>query len=57
MGDKGVKENNRKGWIDENKVYPQWGYIHIETPLNINLNINNEGKDCKIDIVCIQRGY
>jgi hypothetical protein len=25
---------------------------HRETPLNINLNINNERQDCKIGIVC-----
>jgi hypothetical protein len=27
--------------------------IHRETPSNINLNINNERKDCKIGIVCV----
>jgi hypothetical protein len=32
------------------KVHLQWAYI--ETPLNINLNINNENQDCKIGSVC-----
>jgi hypothetical protein len=26
--------------------------IHRETPLNINLNVNNERQDCKIGIAC-----
>jgi hypothetical protein len=27
------------------------------TPLNINLNINNERQDCKIGTVCVWGGY
>jgi hypothetical protein len=26
--------------------------IHLETPLNINLNINNEKQGCKVGTVC-----
>jgi hypothetical protein len=26
-----IKRKSRKGWTNQSKVYPQWGYI--ETPL------------------------
>jgi hypothetical protein len=39
-GSKGVRESNKTSWIDQSKV-PTVG-IHWETPLSINLNINNE---------------
>jgi hypothetical protein len=35
---------------------PKWSTltmgIHWDTPLNINLNINNENQDCKVGTVC-----
>jgi hypothetical protein len=27
--------------------------IHWDTPLNVNLNINNKNQDCKIGTVCV----
>jgi hypothetical protein len=30
--------------------------VHWDTPFNVNLNINNENKDCKIGTVCEERG-
>jgi hypothetical protein len=31
VGGKGVREHNGRGWMDQSKVYPQWGYT--EKPL------------------------
>jgi hypothetical protein len=31
MRDKGVRENNGRGWTDQSIVYPQWG--NTEKPL------------------------
>jgi hypothetical protein len=43
--------------MDQSKAQPQWE--HRDTPLNINLNINNENQDCKIGsvYVCVSGGY
>jgi hypothetical protein len=48
MGGKGVRGSNRRGSMSILTVG-----IHRETPLNINLNINNERQDCKIGTICI----
>jgi hypothetical protein len=37
LGDKGVRESNGRGWMDQSKVG-----IHWEAPLNVDLDINNE---------------
>jgi hypothetical protein len=38
---KGIRDSNEKGWPDQSNVYPQWAY-NWDTPLRMNLNINNE---------------
>jgi hypothetical protein len=45
---KGVRKSNGRYWMDQDKLYPQQD---TQTPLNINLNINNERQDCNIDTV------
>jgi hypothetical protein len=52
VGGKGVKSKGR-GWTDQS--IPTVG-IHWETPLNINLNINNERHDCKIGTMYVCGG-
>jgi hypothetical protein len=48
LGGKGVWESNGTGWMDQVKDTHSGGG---DTPLNINLNINNENQDCKIGTV------
>jgi hypothetical protein len=47
----GVRESNGRGWMLQSKVYSQRAYIEKQTPLNINLDINNKRQDYKIGTV------
>jgi hypothetical protein len=55
VGGKGVRLSNGRGWMDQSKVHSQWACIET-TPLNINLDSNNEEQDCKKGTTCVWGG-
>jgi hypothetical protein len=43
--------------VEPTKVNYTHSGLHWDILLNIDLEINNERKDCKIGAVCVGRGY